>query len=154
MAVRDVLYKGDGKIELYSAQTDFMHFEYKEHQTRFSPFVEVGVSCVNGFPLDYMHLVCLGVVKRILMFKQGPRECRLSQQQLSILSNNLVRLKGKMTREFARQPRSLYFLDTWKATEFRQFLSYTGPLVLKSVLKEETKNHFLSLTVALSFGFK
>ena len=84
---------------LHALRTDesFNNFEYKEHQTRLSPLVEVGVSCVNGFPLDYMHLVCLGVVKRILMFyKQGPRECRLSQQQLSILSNNLVRLKGKM----------------------------------------------------------
>ncbi|CAG2196622.1 unnamed protein product [Mytilus edulis] len=30
-----------------------------------------------------MHLVCLGIVKRILQFlKQGPRECRISQQQL------------------------------------------------------------------------
>lgn len=78
---------------LHALRTDesFNNFEYKEHQTRLSPLVEVGVSCVNGFPLDYMHLVCLGVVKRILMFyKQGPRECRLSQQQLSILSNNLV----------------------------------------------------------------
>ena len=72
-----------------------------------------------------MHLVCLGVVKRMLTFlKQGPRECRLSYQQLTIISENLLNLNGKMPREFARQPRSTDYLDRWKATELRQFLLY------------------------------
>ena len=70
----------------------FKNFEYK---INLSALVEIGVECIKRFPLDYMHLVCLGVMKRILFFfKQGPRECRLSQQQLN----------GKMPREFARQP--------------------------------------------------
>ena len=38
------------------------NFEYKEHQTRLSPLVEIGVLCVKGFPSDYMHLLCLWVV--------------------------------------------------------------------------------------------
>lgn len=137
----------------HTLRTDekFKNFEYKEHQINLSPLVEIGVECIKGFPLDYMHLVCLGVMKRILMFfKQGPRECRLSQQQLNLLSSNLKKLNGKMPREFARQPRSLLYLDKWKATEFRQFLLYTGPLVLKSVLREEVYSHFLTLTVAMS----
>ena len=39
----------------------------KWHQLKISPLVTHGinVSCVDDFPLDYMHLVCLGVVKRI-----------------------------------------------------------------------------------------
>ena len=60
-----------------SPLTIYKDNKYKDHQTGLSPLVEVGVSCVYGFPLDYMHLVCLEVVKRILMFyKQGPKECR------------------------------------------------------------------------------
>lgn len=55
-----------------------------------------------------------------------------------------------MPRDFTRQPRSMYDMDKWKATEYRQFVLYTGPLVLRSVVSEKLYNHFLCLTVALS----
>ncbi|XP_052085169.1 uncharacterized protein LOC127722322 [Mytilus californianus] len=101
-------------------EEEFRACLYSNHQTSRSPLIDAGLFCINTFPLDYMHLVCLGVVKRILMFlKQGPRECKLSQQQLKLISDKLKNLRGKMPREFARQPRSLE-LDKWKATEFRQ----------------------------------
>ena len=98
-----------------------------------------------------MPLVCLGVVKRMLCYlKKGPRECRLSTQLISQISINLELLQGKMPSEFARQPRSLDYLDRWKATEFRQFVLYTGPVVLRNVVSDEMYTHFLTLTVALS----
>lgn len=37
----------------------------------------------------------------------------------------------------------------WKATEFRDFLLYTGPLVLKGVLPSATYKHFMALTTAI-----
>ena len=55
-----------------------------------------------------------------------------------------------MPREFARQPRSLYEQEKGKATYFSQFLLYTGPLVLKSVVSEAFYKHFVSLTLAVS----
>lgn len=101
--------------------------------------------------LNYIPLVCLGIVKRIYKFlKQGPRERRLSQQQVRILSNKLSFLNGKMPREFAPLPRSLYYLDKWKATEFRQLLLYTGPLVMHSIVPDRLYEHCLALTVAIS----
>ncbi|KAK3107380.1 hypothetical protein FSP39_013310 [Pinctada imbricata] len=129
----------------------FNNFQYPEHQVRLSPLITSGISCIKLFALDYMHLVCLGVCKRLLTFlKQGPRDCRLSNQQITTLSQGLLDLKGKMPREFARQPRPLTELDRWKATEFRQFILYTGPIVLKSVVSENIYEHFLTLTVAMS----
>lgn len=67
-----------------------------------------------------------------------------------ILSEKMMNLNGKMPREFARQPRSLDYLDKWKATEFRQFLLYTGPVVLKSVVSSDMYHHFLSFTIPMS----
>ena len=58
-----------------------------------------------------------------------------------------------MSKEFNRKPRSITEIKRWKATEFRQFLLYTGPIVLKLVLEEEYKSmyeHFLSLSIGIS----
>lgn len=98
-----------------------------------------------------MHAVCLGVVRHMLVFlTRGPKLCRLSVRQKSYISQRLVMLRGQMPSEFVRQPRGLQELDRWKATEFRQFLLYTGPIVLKGTVSSALYNHFLTLTVAMS----
>lgn len=94
-------------------------------------------------------MVCLGVTKRILNFlKKGPRLCKLSSQQMALISAKLVSLNGAMPSEFARQPRSLDELDRWKATEYRQFLLYTGLITLRGVVSESLYEHFLALSIA------
>lgn len=131
---------------------EFHDMSYKgHHQHCRSPLIDAGVSCVEQFSLDYMHLVCLGVVKRLLSFlKQGPKDCRLSHQQKTRISERLEALNGLMPSEFARQPRPLSELERWKATEFRQFLLYSGPVVLRGVVSDDLYNHFLTLTVGMS----
>ncbi|KAK9535819.1 hypothetical protein VZT92_008175 [Zoarces viviparus] len=62
----------------------------------------------------------------------------------------MMRLQGAMPTEFARQPHSLREVDRWKATEFRQFLLYTGSVVLRDILLDNFYEHFLSLTVVMS----
>ncbi len=129
----------------------FHQWVYKNHQVQISPLTVAGISCIHGFALDYMHLVCLGVVRRMLHFmKQGPNTCKLSFQQRSRISDHLKSLNGKLPREFARQLRGLQELDRWKATELRQFLLYSGPVVLREVLAPTFYKHFLALTVIMS----
>lgn len=55
-----------------------------------------------------------------------------------------------MPIEFARRPRSLRELDRWKATEFRQFLLYTGPVVLAGFLDRNMYYNFMLLSTAIS----
>ena len=62
----------------------------------------------------------------------------------------LLSFCGKMPSEFARQPRSLNEVERWKATEFRQFLLYTGMVVLKQFLSKDMYSHFLTLCVGIS----
>ncbi|XP_065645221.1 uncharacterized protein LOC136075714 [Hydra vulgaris] len=54
-----------------------------------------------------------------------------------------------MPSEFASQPQSLQNLDPWKTTEFRQFLIYLGPVVLKGVVSEQVYEHFLLLSISI-----
>lgn len=110
------------------------------------------VDMINSFPLDYMHLICLGVVKKILILwtRGRPNEQKLSFNQISAISENLIKISKLTVLEFSRKPRSLTELDRWKATEFRQFLLYTGPIVLKNIVSEDNYNLFLSLSLAVN----
>ena len=106
---------------------DFKNLLYEDHQIGISPLINADIPCIEPFALDYMHLVCLGVMKRILVFLTGtftdqPKACRLSKQQQNLVSSRLQSFNGLMPSEFARQPRPLAELDRWKATELRQFL--------------------------------
>ena len=143
---------GDEDIYPLRNDGDFRRHRYTDHQKNLSPLITFDFPCVTGFALDYMHMVCLGVVKRMLTFlKSGPKKgCRLSQRHILMVSNNLITLNGEMPSEFARQPRGLDLLDRWKATEFRQFILYTGPIVLRNVLPDTLYKHFLALNIAMS----
>ena len=86
----------------------------------------------------------------LIFWRPGPRQLRFSNQQKEVLSANLNVLNGKILSEFSLQPRSLDGLDRWKATEYRQFLLYTSPLVLQDLLHKEVYRNFLSFHVAIS----
>lgn len=133
------------------SDAEFDRLAYKDHQQAKSPLTLASISCIHSFALDYMHLVCLGVVRRMLnWFKCGPATCKLSFRQRTEISERLQALNGKLPSEFARQPRSLLELDRWKATELRQFLLYTGPVVLRKVVSGVIYSHFLRLMVAMA----
>lgn len=51
--------------ESFVQQTD------KNHHTGWSPLLDLNVDMINWFPLDYMHLVLLGVFKRLLGIWKG-----------------------------------------------------------------------------------
>ena len=111
-----------GVVSTLHSEEAFANYSYKKQQKGRTPLVDHGVSCINGFSLDYMHLVCLGVVKRNLHFlKNGPRQCKLSSGQLRWISENLLTLQGKMPSEFACQPRSLNELERWKQLSLGHF---------------------------------
>ena len=108
----------------------------RNFHTSNSPLLPLPIDMVNSFVIDYMHCVCLGVCRRLLFFffiLQG--KGRLSRQVKSNVSLQLISLRECWPSEFSRKPRSLEELKFWKATEFRSFLLYSGPLVLKGLPK-------------------
>ena len=128
----------------------FVSLSDDDHHKGISPLAEINIGMVTQFPIDYMHLVCLGVVKRLLLlWLRGPLQCRLGSQDVNKISESLVSLKNYIPCEFTRKPRSLNVIDRWKATEFRQFLLYTGPLVLFKVVHRNLYKNFMLLSVAI-----
>ncbi len=115
-----------------------------------TPLLELDIGLVLQCPLDYMHLICLGDVRRIIcLWLKGDLQYRLSARTVSDISSNLIRLRNYMPREFSRRPRSLLEFKQWKATEFRQLLLYTGAVVLRDILPINMYNNFMTLSVAM-----
>ena len=99
----------DGRLVMATidspSRTDqlFNQYDYHPlHQLSRCTLPDYGILCISEFVLVYMHLVCLGVTTQMLTFmKEGPRSCKLSQQQLFLLSKNPENFKGKMPSDFA-----------------------------------------------------
>jgi len=111
------------------------------------------LNMVDDFSIDYMHLACLGVVKKVILLwlgilKKAPVLVRIQSHNVNIITNRLLSIKPNVTCDFSRKPRGLNEVLRWKATEFRSFLLYTGPIVLKGILLNECYIHFICLHVA------
>ncbi|KAK7603314.1 hypothetical protein V9T40_003313 [Parthenolecanium corni] len=93
---------------------------------------------IKMVPFDYMHSVCLGVMKKFLHFWTKPSGARsvvgriLSGTTLLAINQHLTQLAEEhyCPMNFARfRPRSFQHLPNFKATEYRQVLLYTGPVI-------------------------
>lgn len=106
---------------------------------------------VTNVPLDYMHLICLGIMRKLLnLWLYGGLQYRLQHRSVDEISIRLVtHLKPSIPVEFGRKPRRLDCIKLWKATEYRLILLYTGPLAFKSVLKKNLYIHFMTLHVII-----
>ena len=121
-----------------------------DHHTGTSNLIRLSLGPVSQVVLDHMHLVFLGITKKLLrtwvMGKLGHKLC--SRDVLSI-SRKLLQLRPYVPKEFQRKPRALSELAHFKATEYRFFLLYSGIVVLKDVLPINKYKHFLKFHAAM-----
>lgn len=88
---------------------------------------------ITQTPLDSMHLIDLGVTRKMLIrIIKNKTEERTPKSNITAISNELVKLKKCFPKEFPRKPRTLEEIHVWKATEFHQFLAYSGIIVLNN----------------------
>ncbi len=122
----------------------------EDHHQGVSILEELDIDLVRDVPLDPMHLLYLGVMKKLLLlWLKGPLFARLSRFQFETVSKRLESYSKWYPREFARKSWSLKFLARWKATEYRQFLHYSGAVVLKGILTPRAYSNFLVLHYAV-----
>lgn len=133
--------------ENFRKRLDKNHHKIHNHMA----IEDLPIDLITSFPMDYMHVVCLGVVKTLMTswIKKRNTTSSLSRDKITILNNLLLCLKGQLPREFRRSTRDLNEFDRYKATELRTFLLYVGPFILKGILDDERYFHFLQLSLAI-----
>lgn len=94
---------------------------------------------VVDIPAEYLHSMCLGVVKKLveLTFSVGQIRTRITKRKLSspALFNTLM-AAIKTPREFPRRARDLDF-SVMKGTEFRNLSLFYFPLIIECIEPEE-----------------
>lgn len=122
----------------------------EDHHHGTSILEDLDIDMVKDVPLDPMHLIYLGVMRKLLLlWLKGPLTSRLPRLKFNNICEKMVSFSSWIPRDFARKSRSLLFIARFKATEFRQFLNYTGPVVLAGNLPDRVYKNFLVLHCAV-----
>lgn len=116
-----------------------------------------GFNPVSDSPLDPMHLIDLGVMKRLWLLwtstisKVKRNGYAFHSGHRNELNDRIMKIATHCPREFSRKPRTTEDSCHFKAKEFRNILLYTGPVILYELLDSEQYNHFICLHVAIRF---
>lgn len=135
--------------ESFRERTDIFHHK-PEFQNKHLLLEDV-IGMVSQSLIEAMHGLDLGVTKRVVkaIFNNETPSSKISKAELAALYARFKSFSDYVPSDFARKPRSLYGLSSFKATEFRQIMLYTLPVLLKNTIDPEQYNHILKLHVAV-----
>lgn len=122
----------------------------EEHHTGVSPLETLSIDMINDFILDSMHLISLGVCRRLLTFwiGKGPVSCRISAIRFREINTRLHEISSSVSSMFSRKPRGFDQIRKFKATEYRVLLRYTGVVVFEGIIEDVFFKNFLLLHTA------
>lgn len=124
-------------VETLRTDEDFKLQTDKCHHTGESILANLKVGMVSQFPLDYLHLVCLGVGRKVFRtWMKGKIPHKIKLSDVNRISSRLVNFKNFFPTEMQRKPRSFVEIDQFKGTEFRTLLLYTGFPAMFKILDE------------------
>lgn len=131
--------------ESFRQRTDKLH-----HKPRFqnrATVLERVMGMVSQLVIEAMHAVDLGVTKRIskMIFTSK----HVTKEAFASMQYQFKSFRKHVPSEFARKPRSLTEVSSFKATEFRQMLLYTLPVLLKDLVSTDLYVNVLKLHVAI-----
>ena len=86
---------------------------------------------VSSFPIDYMHQLCLGVMKKLIIaWMRGKKEVRISARQISEISSKLVNLSTHPPTALPENHEAFWILTGGKPLSIHELLPV-------SVLKQQ-----------------
>lgn len=113
---------------------------------------ELGVKCITQVPLDSMHLLYGGVVRRFIFWLVTDEvnfKFKLSSSQIDAINDKLEMAALSLPTEFSRPVKDIRSYKQFKCTQLRLFLLYLSIVVLKDVLPTFQYEHFLLLFVGV-----
>ncbi|XP_025408468.1 uncharacterized protein LOC112682162 [Sipha flava] len=139
-------------IRTHNGYTDKLTNDHHLPNTDISILIELPMfDIINDFSLDYMHMLCLGVTKKLLfLWMNGPLNVRLPSWKIKELSDLAINLKSDFPCDFSRKPRKLEEVARFKATEFRAILIYYGFVILKDIIADDCYKNFKALSIAMT----
>ena len=132
------------KAELRS-DASFRERRQPEHHVGRSPFEDLHIDMVNCFSIDYMHLILLGIVRKLINIYLHKIPYKISSIHKDIANKRIKLIRKFFPLDFNRKPRSLNELERFKATEFRSLILYTGAVICKDLLSNKMYENFLTL---------
>lgn len=124
-----------------------------DHHKGETPLIKLQINLIEDFPIsDSLHLLDLGIMKRsLLVWIQGSSKYRMkfSAYEVKCISDWLEDSNRNIPQEIHRAVRRLDCIKFWKGLEYRTFMMYLGPVILKKFLPLEVYNHFLTLFCAV-----
>ena len=133
--------------------SDFCDGKYPTHVNKRTPLTRLlGCDIVADFVAEDMHLLYKGVEAKLidLWIKGFPGlPCYLPRRQQRQVSEHLRLLK--LPTDYQRKLRDLRYGQLWKASEYRMFLLVAGFVVLEGRLDDAAYQHFMLLTMAVTF---
>lgn len=138
-------------IDIKRTHENFVNNVYIKYKISNSPLLSIpNFDIIADIALDYMHLCCLGVMRKLLIYwTLKSKLAKLPVILKTKLSNRLKYYSNKIPLDFSRKPRTLDDLLRFKATEFRLILLYMGPCIFKNILKKHIYEHFLTFHASI-----
>ncbi len=83
---------------------NFRDMSFEEHHHDETVLKNLDIDLVCQFPLDYMHLVCLGIMKKLFaLWINGPLNVRIGGNMTARISDSIIGLGTHLPREFLRK---------------------------------------------------
>lgn len=126
----------------------------EDHHKEDTPLIKLPIDLIQDIPIaDPLHLLDLGIMRKCLYgwcYGNYNYRMKLSATDVKNMSVMLEECNKSRPKEIHRAIRGLKFLKHWKGTEYRTFLLYLGPVVLKDFLPMDVYEHFLMLSCAVT----
>lgn len=110
---------------------------------------ELNINMVSQFPLDFLHVACLGITRKFVKKLVGPEKPLFPKSRIEI-DKILERINETLPTEIHRSFRDIKDISTFKGHEWRSILLKIAPVLFKSTLPKSFWKHFLLLTCSFS----